>query len=290
MALKHHTIIFVPHARARLRKWRVTNLQLGLIFSGIVVATLGAIGISWSYFTTTVDRDRLEHLRAENDDLRRVNDSFEISIEGLNNKLAEYEERTRKLAILAGLETQNTGSDVGIGGSPEFPADFNQLGALESRTASLDGTLDLVQENLDERARWISSTPTISPVRGIHTSRFGTRRDPITGKRAYHQGIDISAAPGSPVHASAAGIITNADWSAGLGKAVYISHGYGISTRYGHLSQIAVKEGQKVHRGDVIGYVGNTGRSTGYHLHYEVRLEGKAMNPTGYILDRSSWR
>ncbi len=290
MALKHHTIIFVPHARARLRKWRVTNLQIGLFSGGLLLATLAAVLISWSYFSTSVDRQRLENLRVENQSLREVNDSFEVSIQGLNGKLAEYEERTRKLAILAGLETQNTGSEVGIGGSPEFPMDFNKLGLLETRTASLDGTLDQVQANLDERARWISSMPTITPVRGITTSRFGARRDPITGQRAYHQGIDISAAPGAPVQATAAGIVTNADWSAGLGKAVYLSHGYGIKTRYGHLSRIAVKDGQRVKRGDVIGYVGNTGRSTGYHLHYEVHFDGKATNPMGYILDNQSWR
>jgi murein DD-endopeptidase MepM/ murein hydrolase activator NlpD len=285
MALKHHTIIFVPHARARLRKWRVTNLQLGVFAGGFVMATLAGLLISWSYFTTTIDRDQLDALRQENLDLKQVHASFEDSITGLKAKLSEYEERTRKLAILAGLETLNAGSEVGIGGGRELPEDFEALNVLEERASSLDGTLDQVRERLDERARWISSMPTITPVRGITTSAYGVRRDPISGGRAFHQGIDISAAPRAPVRASAAGIVIQSGWSGGLGKAVYISHGYGLNTRYGHLADIAVEEGQRVKRGDIIGYVGNTGRSTGYHLHYEVRQDGKPANPMGYILD-----
>ena len=285
MALKHHTIIFVPHARARLRKWRITNLQIGLIAAGFALATLAAVLVSWSYFSTTVDRDQLEALRTENLDLKEVNSSFENSIADLRTKLSQYEDRTRKLAILAGLETSNTGSEVGIGGGRELPEDFDQLSELGSRADSLDATLSIVRERLDERARWISSMPTIAPVRGITTSRYGSRRDPITRRQAFHQGIDISAAPGAPVRASAAGIVTRSGWSGGLGRAVYISHGYGLSTRYGHLSELALKEGARVRRGDVVGYVGNTGRSTGYHLHYEVRQDGKTANPMGYILD-----
>jgi len=286
MALKHHTIIFVPHARARLRKWRITNIQLGLIAASLALATLAGLLVSWSYFSTTVDRDQLEALRTENLDLKEVNSSFENSISDLRTKLSEYEDRTRKLAILAGLETSNTGSEVGIGGGGrELPEDFDQLSQLGTRADSLDGTLNVVRERLDERARWISSMPTIAPVRGITTSRYGGRKDPITRKQAFHQGIDISAAPGAPVRASAAGIVTQSGWSGGLGRAIYLSHGYGLSTRYGHLSEVAVEEGQRVKRGDIVGYVGNTGRSTGYHLHYEVRQDGKAANPMGYILD-----
>lgn len=285
MALKYHTIIFVPHARARLRKWRVTNRQIGIALTSLAVATTAALLVTWSYFATTVDRDQLEALRSENTDLKEVNASFEDSISDLRTKLVEYEERTRKLAILAGLETLNTGSDVGIGGTEELAGEHEQLVELSDRADGLSGALDQVRERLDERARWISSMPTISPAKGITTSRFGHRRDPITGSRAFHQGIDISAAPGAPVYASADGIVTSAGWNGGLGRAVYISHGYGLSTRYGHLSRVAVEEGTKVKRGDVIGYVGNTGRSTGYHLHYEVHEDGKARNPMGYILD-----
>ncbi|MCB1037412.1 MAG: hypothetical protein KDD47_26515, partial [Acidobacteria bacterium] len=101
MALKHHTIIFVPHARARLRKWRISNVQLSLLLGGLLLATSAGLFVSWSYFTTAIDREHLEALRTENEDLKSVNESFEVSISDLKTKLAEYEDRTRKLAILA---------------------------------------------------------------------------------------------------------------------------------------------------------------------------------------------
>ncbi|MCP4203364.1 MAG: M23 family metallopeptidase, partial [bacterium] len=131
-------------------------------------------------------------------------------------------------------------------------------------------------------------TPAIEPVRGILTSGFGRRRDPVTGRPAAHQGIDIATAPGRTVQAPAEGIVVEAGRVGGLGNAVYISHGYGVTTRYGHLSRIDVRPGQRVGRGDSIGRVGNSGKSTGYHLHYEVRIDGKAVNPIAYMLDRAS--
>jgi murein DD-endopeptidase MepM/ murein hydrolase activator NlpD len=136
--------------------------------------------------------------------------------------------------------------------------------------------------------RWISSTPAITPVKGIFTSGFGTRSDPLTHGSGNHQGVDIAAGAGQPVHASADGIVMIAGEQGGLGKAVFLAHGYGLTTRYGHMSAINVHAGQKVRRGDVIGRVGSTGRSTGYHLHYEVRMDGEPVNPLGYILDNSA--
>jgi murein DD-endopeptidase MepM/ murein hydrolase activator NlpD len=287
MALKHHTIIFVPHARAKLRKWRVTNAQLLSLGGALLLLTLGAGLSTWAYFTTTIDRDEIEILRSQNDGLRQDAAMMESSVSELRRKLSDYEERTQKLSILAGLETVRGESGIGGGsaqglgpnGSPLESAD------LEGRFESLDGTLDEVEERLHEQARWLASLPTIAPVKGLSTSGYGTRKDPITGKPAFHPGLDISAAPSAPVYASADGIVTLARRNGGLGNAVYIAHGFGINTRYGHLSRIAAKEGDHVKRGDVVGYVGSTGRSTGYHLHYEVRVDGKPTNPIGYILN-----
>jgi murein DD-endopeptidase MepM/ murein hydrolase activator NlpD len=142
-----------------------------------------------------------------------------------------------------------------------------------------------VEAKLNQRVRWISATPAIAPVKGIFTSGFGFRSDPLTHGRGVHQGIDIAAAPGQPVRASADGVVVKAGTIGGLGQAVYVVHGFGVTTRYGHMSRIEVRPGQRVKRGDVLGRVGNTGRSTGYHLHYEVRVDGDAVNPLAYILD-----
>ena len=112
------------------------------------------------------------------------------------------------------------------------------------------------------------------------------RTDPIHGRRAFHQGLDISARPRTPVYAPADGLVLRAGRIGQLGNAVYVSHGYGLTTRFGHLASLDVEPGDRVRRGDVIGTVGNTGRSTGYHLHYEVHVDGKPVNPVAYLLDR----
>ena len=131
----------------------------------------------------------------------------------------------------------------------------------------------------------LASTPSTAPVRGVLTDGYGGRSDPFTGEKGVHTAIDISSAHGQPIRSPADGIVVKAEWANGYGNVVYMSHGFGYSTRYGHLSTFNVKTGQKVKRGDVVGYVGSTGRSTGPHLHYEVRLNNRPVNPLAYILN-----
>lgn len=140
-------------------------------------------------------------------------------------------------------------------------------------------------ENLSERQSLLNSTPSIRPTRGWLTSKFGYRVSPYTGKPTMHSGIDIAAAPGTPVYATADGVVTYAAFDESYGKLVTIDHGYGIMTRFGHNSQVYVQVGQKVNRWDVIAAVGSTGHSTGPHCHYEVRLNNIPINPLNYILD-----
>lgn len=140
-------------------------------------------------------------------------------------------------------------------------------------------------ESLSERQSLLNSTPNIRPAKGWFTSRFGYRVSPFTGRPALHTGLDVEAAPGSPVYAPADGIVTFAGYDEGYGKMITIDHGYGVTTRFGHNAQIYVQVGQKVSRWDVIASVGNTGRSTGAHLHYEVRVNGVPRDPALYILD-----
>lgn len=290
MASEHHTIIFVPHARARLRKWRVSSTQIYLALATFLLLTGTAGYITWAYFHNTVDRTTIESLAEENETLREINRSFEQSIRKLEGQLASYEDRTRQLAIVAGLENLSAGDgEAGVGGNPmhlDPTTGRYDLTALVDRAGTLSGRLNEVENLLEERQLRISSTPAISPVRGILTSGFGYRRDPVHGGRAFHQGLDIAASPGHPVRVAADGLIIRAGRIGGLGKAVYVTHGYGITTRYGHLSEISVEAGQEITRGQVLGKVGNTGRSTGYHLHYEVHVDGKAVNPLAYLLDR----
>lgn len=140
-------------------------------------------------------------------------------------------------------------------------------------------------EGLSERQSLLNSTPNIKPARGWLTSGFGYRQNPFTGKNTMHAGLDIAASPGSPVYAPADGLVIYASYDDSYGKLVSIDHGYGVTTRFGHNSQIYVHVGQRVSKWDVIAAVGNTGRSTGPHLHYEVRINSVPVDPINFILD-----
>lgn len=140
-------------------------------------------------------------------------------------------------------------------------------------------------ESLADRQGLINATPNIKPAKGWLTSRFGRRLNPVTGRMAMHAGLDIAAAPGSPVVAPADGIVTFASYDESYGKLVSIDHGYGVTTRFAHNSQIMVHVGQRVTKYQVISMVGSTGRSTGPHVHYEVRINGTPVDPINYILD-----
>ncbi|HEV2854183.1 MAG TPA: M23 family metallopeptidase [Thermoanaerobaculia bacterium] len=293
MAKRHHTIILIPHAHAKLRKWQITSLQVGIAAGALFLLSFAAAFFIWSHFSTKVNPVEIARLKSENERLRKTNLTFESSLQRLQGQLSEYEDRTRQLAIVAGVESLESGADAGIGGGTSadeveaggLPAD---LTAIEDRAGQIAGVLDTVEAKLNERVRWISSTPAITPVKGIFTSGFGYRSDPLTHGRGVHQGVDIAAAPGQPVRASADGVVVRAGEIGGLGQAVFVAHGFGVTTRYGHMSRIEVRPGQRVKRGDVVGRVGNTGRSTGYHLHYEVRVDGDPVNPLAYILDAAA--
>lgn len=140
-------------------------------------------------------------------------------------------------------------------------------------------------ESLSERQSLLKSTPNMKPAKGWITSRFGYRISPFSGKPALHAGLDIAAAPGSPVYAPADGVVVFASYDESYGKLISIDYGYGVITRFAHLSQIYVQVGQRVSKWDVVGAVGNTGRSTGPHLHYEVRINGTPVDPINFILD-----
>lgn len=263
-------------------------MQIATVLGVLVAVTVGSIATSWLYFRSTTDRDELARIESENAALRETNDLFETSIDELETQLADYQQRIHKLAIVAGIEDLAPESEAGIGGMEPIESSLgvpDELSLLSTRIEGLEGGVETLEASLDERRIQISSMPAITPVKGILTSAFGVRRDPFTGKRALHNGIDIVAPPRREVRATGAGIVSRAGRMVGLGNAVFLSHGFDLTTRYGHLAKVLVEPGQRVERGDVIGLVGNTGRATGYHLHYEVHRAGEAVNPLGYILD-----
>jgi len=162
-------------------------------------------------------------------------------------------------------------------------ADIDQL----LRQAKLEkASLDEIREKFSKKKEVLDHTPSIIPTIGYLSSGFGWRRDPFTRRMAMHQGVDIAGRRGTPVYATADGVVSFTGYTTIMGRMVEINHGYGYKTIYGHLSKIVVRRGKNVKRGDKIGEMGNSGRTTGTHLHYQVELNGKPVNPLNYFWSR----
>src|SRR5712671_2538994 len=290
MDQRYSTIIFVPHARAKFRKLKVSHRLLFSLVSVLTSSLCLSTFFSIQYFTSLSQTHELSKLRHENKDLQTANEQFSKSVEALRGQLHTVEDRTRKLAIYAGISSlDDSAQGGGVGGLR--PSDLgdnpyrDDVDKMAFRSHRIESDLSVLEQKLVAQSQLLASTPSIAPVRGILTDGFGGRSDPFTGEQGTHNAIDISSAVGQPVRAPADGIVVKAEWANGYGNVIYISHGYGFSTRYGHLSAYAAKPGQHVKRGDIIAYVGSTGRSTGPHLHYEVRLNNTPVNPLAYILN-----
>ena len=159
------------------------------------------------------------------------------------------------------------------------------LGALERRARLLSSSLSEASDSLEAHRDLLLATPSILPAAGLLSSRFAaSRMHPIHHRALPHEGVDISAPQGTPILAAAKGKVVFSGWRSGWGNTVEIDHGYGYLTRYAHASKILVRRGQEVTRGEVIAHVGSTGISTSSHLHYEVRINGRAVNPLNYVI------
>ncbi|MGD9253879.1 MAG: M23 family metallopeptidase [Holophagae bacterium] len=291
MPKRLNTLIIVPHSKARFLKFSFSTRTLILTASAAalaVVLSMAAIAFTGSAVNRRIE---LQRLKSENAELSTVNQQLEKTIAEVQGRLDEFEERTARLALATGMEAESVGfsggggssTRVGSGGPydrlPESPE------SLVSQGRWVRSQLDLVEEQIAEQSRILSSTPTMAPAHGLITDGFGRRKDPFTGRPAFHRGLDISARRGTPVLAPADGVVVFAGRNGGLGKTVRVSHDFGFTTVYGHLDKISVSPGDEIHRNQEIGLLGNSGRSTGPHLHYEVHKDGVAKNPLYYILD-----
>ncbi len=271
----NHTLKF--ELRSGVERYFHFSTRQALTISAIVTGCcLIALTVGSLYMTKNAAAFEVSKLQQENVLLRQENNGLEGTVRQLVQRVDEFEDRTEQLALIAGIDPQDQALSFGVGGA--------DAESLDLQATELQSRFDEVEDALRKRRQRLASTPSLRPVIGLITSSYGGRRDPITGAPAIHPGVDIGARPGRPVVATADGVVTRAGRNGGLGKAVYISHGYGMTTRYGHLSKFVVEPGQKVRRGETIGYVGRTGRATGYHLHYEVRRHGQSTNPLDYML------
>jgi murein DD-endopeptidase MepM/ murein hydrolase activator NlpD len=257
MDKRYSTIIFVPHARAKFRKLKVSHHLLFTIVSLVTSSLCLSTFFSVQYFTSLSQTHELSRLRRENRELQTANEQFSRSVESLRTQLHTVEDRTRKLAIIAGITTIDETSQGGVGGVRNDEMGSNpyrdDLDKMSFRSYSLEKDLSVLEQKFVAQSLLLSSTPSIAPVRGILTDGFGGRSDPFTGESGTHNAIDVSSAVGQAVRAPADGIVVKSEWANGYGNVIYISHGYGYSTRYGHLSAAAVHPGQRVKRGDILG-------------------------------------
>jgi murein DD-endopeptidase MepM/ murein hydrolase activator NlpD len=275
----YNTIIFVPHARARFRKLTISTRLLGLGAAASVALLVAAVAFAWAFFASSRTDRRYRLALDENQRLRSTAAALHRRIDGISRQLSDFEARTQRLAIVAGLSDSVRGGVGGPGAPSGSAASLGEQGNL------LASRLTLIEGELSRRSARIASTPTVWPVHGAVNSGFGIRADPFTGQPAFHEGLDISTSRSEPVLATADGTVLRSGWAGEYGKAIEIAHGDRYTTLYGHLEETLVSEGQSVHRGDRVGLVGSTGRSTAPHLHYEVHVDGRAVNPLEYILE-----
>ncbi len=294
MPRKFYTILILPHADSRMRKIHLSR-NFVLAMAGLLAALLlaGASAPHLLLRMTTQD-GAMGRLAEENQVLREEKLKFENSLTAMRGRLEKNEQYAGKLAEALGVDGLPTSEPAAGGARAIRPSMLNLQRALDEdmqtlgdRASGLDRSIEMIDEAWNERLELLAATPSVRPVRGFFSHGYGWRKDPFSGKREFHQGVDIVANKGTPIRATADGVITRATRYMGYGKMVHISHGYGMATRYAHMSEILVRPGQRVNRGDVIGKVGSTGRSTGPHLHYEVFKSGRRADPRKYLGDKS---
>ena len=295
--------MIVPDETTKVRRFHIPKLLVRgtLVLILMVVAGLGYMVTD--YYGIRKMIGDYERLRLEARQQKQQLLTFAKSIDDLQSEMNRLRQFDTKLRVMADLDSVVYPEQVmGIGG--ENPEPFNPMEAelsfqdqaliksmqtglvrLSTEASIQERSFQELVEYLEDQKSLLASTPSIWPAKGWKTSVFGYRTSPFTGRREMHKGVDVATRSGTPIIAPADGIVLFTGREGGFGNMVVIDHGYGIVTRYAHCSTIEVKLGQKVKRGDIIAKVGNTGRSTGPHLHYEVAVNGVPVNPMRYILN-----
>jgi murein DD-endopeptidase MepM/ murein hydrolase activator NlpD len=298
----YFNVLVFGQKTSKTRNFRIhkKTFKIGLYLLGF--SLLSTIFFLCDYVQIRKKTFELNQLRQQTQEQKSKINFFSSKIEDLERQLSTLKDFDKKIRIIANLEkSQETTSFMGMGGpSPsdvrgKLKVEKDEKGLthqlrtdierLESEAASQEESLSELIKLLQSKKEMLVHTPSIWPVHGWVTSGFGFRINPFTGLTQMHEGLDISNRVGTPVVATADGIVSDTGKDYFLGNVVVISHGFGMTTRYAHLNKILIRAGQKVKRGDKIAEVGTTGRSTGPHLHYEVRVNGVPVNPVRYILN-----
>jgi murein DD-endopeptidase MepM/ murein hydrolase activator NlpD len=301
MRSPRYSILIANRQTGSVRRLTIARRPALIVIASIMsVPVLIGLGARWSAST------EIETLRTNAEVLRIENESYRVATGELAQQISTLQGAMTQLSDEARLDPAARQAmdslpmmvkSRAMGGAPMLSpldaatsakptsgeATASTLNILKDLLGVLETRLDSVRTGVERQNALAAATPSAWPVAGWLSSVFGNRRDPLNGGKDFHPGLDISAAYGTPVKATADGSIDTAGWAGDYGNMVLLRHGFGMSTRYGHLSRIVVGPGQAVKRGQVIGYVGATGRTTGSHLHYEILLNGSRINPMNLL-------
>ncbi len=284
-----YTITIIPNGSGSVHKYSVKRQHLRYAIAATGVFVLFFVFLLVRFFISANQELTLSRMNQELTVLKNVNAKYQANAEKLESRLTYFSDQAKKLATYVGADLSLNDNSMGIGGADylnnRFASYMNKdLDGMNRKAEKLFKGFQELEKIFKNKNDVLRHTPSMWPVKGFITDRFGYRKDPFTGLRAFHPGIDIAAKRGTPIFAPADGIITITGKNKGYGNMIAISHLNNITTRYGHLQKILVKKGQRVKRGDLIATVGNTGRSTGPHLHFEILVNRKAVNPADYMI------
>ncbi len=303
---KRYTIVLADRQTGTVRRVTIRLRPFALSVAGILAFPV-LLGLGLRLSATT----EVNYLRATNTTLQQENASYREATGALTTQIESLQSAINELGLRSSVDPVSArameklppavknraeGGTSVAGASAMLTPIFSAAAAssldqtftlLRNVLGSLEGHLSIVRRHVEKRESLMNATPSVWPVHGWLSAGYGMRADPFTGGRDFHPGLDISAERGTPVRATADGRVEMAAPNGDYGNLVVIDHGYGLVTRYGHLSRFAVWQGRDVKRGDLLGFVGATGRATGPHLHYEVLANGKLINPMQLLSGKS---
>lgn len=302
MARENLTFLIIPECTSQVKQFKFPALWFRFAVCLLIIALTGTSYIFYDYCRMKISRAGVGHLQNEIENQRSQIQFFSEEVNALKQDMIKLKGLDEKIRIIANIEKPRDKQGIfGIGGSLPDDLDTNlplskkhnvlvrdMHEQIEHLKMASDLQMTSLQDlilSLENQKSLLAATPSIRPAVGWVSSRFGYRTSPFTGRREFHKGLDIAARAGTPIIAPASGVLTFIGKNGSYGLTAVINHGHGVVTRYGHLKKCEVKVGTRVKRGDKIALVGNSGRSTGPHLHYEVVVNGIPINPQKYILD-----
>jgi len=285
---QNYFIVVLAHSlHGRLQRIHIPHRFIYAALGGLGVALLMLLSVVGSYARMVWKVANYDSLQQEAQVLRERYDNLQRKVKQTNEQLASLQLLADEVTTAYGVRTQLAGSLDLVGEAPSGDSLVPTMGETLAEYSYLRTTnLARRQRNIFSRAD-VNVLPGGWPVNGRLMAGYGVRSDPFSGEGAMHTGVDISAPLGTPVHAAADGIVVHAGWNGGYGRCVIVDHGNNYQTWYAHLSRMDVIEGEEIRQGDVLGAVGTTGRSTGAHLHYEVRIGSTPVNHYRFLARQS---